>query len=217
MRLWGALSGHCWKAGGPLPSPARCWGSWSRYTQQTGAPAPCPSWVPQENNGPHSPLHSLGSHQEGHEVSPCQLLPGHEGTPNKQGAQDHACEEPGQVVREEAGGQSLAPVPVPAPLPTDWRFSKSPEWSLPSFLWQRGGWGHLTASSPAALPVAQIWPWACVPTACLSWQPLPLVSRPAAWHSGDISHQAGGGPPWLFRAHPEPHPYSPRGSPLTYS
>lgn len=89
MRLRGALSGHYWEAGGPLPSLALHWGSWS-LPQQTGAL--CPSWAPQEENGPHSPLHSLGGHQEGHEVSPRQLLPGHEGAPNKQGAQDHACE-----------------------------------------------------------------------------------------------------------------------------
>lgn len=68
---WALLGGR-----GPLPSPALHWGSWSPYPQKTGAP--CPSWAPREENGPLSPLHSLRGHQEGHEVSPRQLLPGHE-------------------------------------------------------------------------------------------------------------------------------------------
>lgn len=41
--------------------------------------------------------------------------------------------------------------------------------------------------------MAQMWHGACVPTPCLSWQPSPLVSRPATWHLGDVGHQAGGG------------------------
>lgn len=144
--------GAAGRQGAPSPALHFAGGAGHRTHSRLAHPAPCPGWAPQEENGPHSPLHSLGSHQERHEVSPRQLLPGHEGAPNKQGAQDHACKGAGQVVREGAGGQSLAPVPVPAPLPTDWRFSKAPEWSLPFFLWQQGRWGHLTASSQQLCP-----------------------------------------------------------------
>lgn len=83
--------------GGPLLGPC--------FPEETGLPGagqrspeqaatPCP--VTQQGSfrmgrASHSPLHCLGGHQEGHEVSPCQLLSSHEGAPNKQGAQDHAC------------------------------------------------------------------------------------------------------------------------------
>lgn len=65
---------------------------------------------------PHSPLHCLGGHQEGHEVSPFQLLSSHEGTPNKQGAQDHACMvkgADGEGGSSGSRGQSLARVLAP--------------------------------------------------------------------------------------------------------
>lgn len=55
----------------------------------------------RDENGPHSPLYCLGSHQEGHEVSPSQLLSSHKGAPNEQGAQDHTYMERSQAVRQE--------------------------------------------------------------------------------------------------------------------
>lgn len=54
----------------------------------------------RDHSGPHSPLYCLGSHQEGHEVSPFQLLSSHKGAPNEQGAQDHTYMERGQAVRQ---------------------------------------------------------------------------------------------------------------------
>lgn len=54
----------------------------------------------RDDSGPHSPLYCLGSHQEGHEVSPFQLLSSHKGAPNEQGAQDHTYMERGQAVRQ---------------------------------------------------------------------------------------------------------------------
>jgi hypothetical protein len=55
----------------------------------------------RDDSGPHLPLYCLGSHQEGHEVSPFQLLSSHKGAPNEQGAQDHTYMERGQAVRQE--------------------------------------------------------------------------------------------------------------------
>lgn len=55
----------------------------------------------RDENDPHSPLYRLGSHQEGHEVSPSQLLSSHKGAPNEQRAQDHTYMERGQAVRQE--------------------------------------------------------------------------------------------------------------------
>lgn len=55
----------------------------------------------RDDSGLHSPLYCLGSHQEGHEVSPFQLLSSHKGASNEQGAQDHTYMERCQEVRQE--------------------------------------------------------------------------------------------------------------------
>lgn len=77
----------------PWPSPGELgWpGAVRQSAEQAGTPSLDPAGLLGTGMAPHSPLHCLGGHQEGHEVSPFQLLFSHEGTPNKQGAQDHAC------------------------------------------------------------------------------------------------------------------------------
>ena len=71
----------------PQVGPGGGRGSWRGVgelcSEQTGAPSLTQPGCLGMRSAAHSPLHRLGGHQEGHEVSAGQLLSGHQGAPDK--------------------------------------------------------------------------------------------------------------------------------------